>query len=173
MTFAAAITLFRMLLTPLFIVGILHRAPGWPVWVFALCVLTDLLDGIVARRWSATSPLGAFLDPAADKLLLNAGFLVLAVQGRIPLWFFFIVLSRDLLIVLGWNLLHILTRRAEVRSRWFGKGATACQMLTVVFLLVPVLAPVRRAALLLTAVVTAFSGADYVLWGGKLLSRVG
>ena len=69
------------------------------VFSFALVGVTDALDGFLARRWHASSRLGAYLDPIADKVLLSGTLLVLAFTGAIETWLVVVVLGRDLLIV--------------------------------------------------------------------------
>jgi phosphatidylglycerophosphate synthase len=109
----------------------------------------------------------------ADKLLLGATFLILAHQGRVPTWAFVLVFSRDLAILLGWTLLHILAATSAVEPRCLGKASTVVQMLTVVIFLSPVPSIWRTSSLMLMAVVTAVSALDYVWVGGKKLSRLG
>jgi phosphatidylglycerophosphate synthase len=104
---------------------------------------------------------------------LEAAFLILALQGRVPLWAFVLVFSRDLAIFLGWNLLYVLADTSDVDPRRLGKASTAVQMMTVVLLLSPVPAVWRAASLVVMSVVTAVSALDYVWVGGKKLSRLG
>jgi small GTP-binding protein len=93
--------------------------------------------------WTARSPAGAtsgrllgkFLDPVADKLLLSSSFLILALLGRTPMWVFIVVLFRDLLILIGWNVLFILTRVPRIEPRALGKATTFAQMATVIAML--------------------------------------
>jgi cardiolipin synthase len=172
-TLANKITLIRILLIPVFIIGLLHRAAVWPLSVFVFLALTDVLDGALARRLNQRTVLGTFLDPVADKLLLNATFLVLSFQMRVPVWIFVLAFSRDLLILLGWNIIYVLTRNSTIEPRWLGKSTTLVQMLSVVVLLSRFLAPARPFFLVLMAAVTALSTLDYVWLGGKKLNQLG
>src|SRR5687768_10261011 len=103
MTLANKITLVRIVLIPVIIIGLLQGTPFWPDVFFILSVVTDVLDGFVARRRGERTVLGSFLDPVADKLLLVSVYLTLAHLRQLPLWAFVVVFSRDLLIFLGWN----------------------------------------------------------------------
>jgi cardiolipin synthase len=172
-TLANKITLLRIVLIPLFAIGLMSGGGGGTLGLFAFLALTDVLDGIAARVRNQRTVLGTFLDPLADKFLLGATFLILAYQGRVPTWAFVLVFSRDLAILLGWTLLHILADTSAVDPRCLGKAATVVQMLTVVVHLSPVPAVWRSASLVLMAVVTAVSALDYVWVGGKKLSRLG
>ena len=66
-----------------------------------VAALTDLFDGILARRLNQVSDIGKFIDPLADKIAVGLITAMLAVQNKIPLWFFFTALARDVIIFLG------------------------------------------------------------------------
>jgi cardiolipin synthase len=173
LTLANKITLLRIVLIPIFIVGLVENAAFWPLAVFVFCTLTDVMDGAVARSRNQRTVLGTFLDPVADKLLLNATFLVLAFRGRVPAWMFVVVFSRDLLILLGWNIIFVLTRNSTVEPRWPGKSTTLAQMLAVIAVLSPVLAPVQGFFMGVMTLLTAVSTVDYVWVGGRKLNQLG
>src|SRR5689334_12075025 len=104
-TLANQLTLLRMLLIPAFVILTLYGEFGWALATFSFAGLTDLLDGLAARAADQRSTLGAWLDPAADKLLLVTTFVVLTLPNiglanRIPLWLTILVISRDVGIVL-------------------------------------------------------------------------
>lgn len=173
MTLANKITLLRILLVPAFVIALLYGASPWPLILFVFLALTDALDGALARKLNQKTTLGTFLDPVADKLLLGATFLVLSAQGKIPTWVFVVVFSRDLLILLGWNLIYILTKASTIEPRWLGKSTTLSQMLAVSILLIPALSGLHPAATLAMALVTIASTVDYVWLGGKKLNQLG
>lgn len=173
MTLANKITLLRILLVPVFVITLLYGPPVPALALFVFLALTDVLDGALARRLNQRTTLGTFLDPVADKLLLGATFLILSVQGKIPTWVFVVVFSRDLLILLGWNLIYILTKTSTVEPRWLGKSTTAVQMAAVSVLLLPALEPAAFAVTMLMVLVTAASTVDYVWLGGKKLNQLG
>ncbi|HEX6851155.1 MAG TPA: CDP-alcohol phosphatidyltransferase family protein, partial [Candidatus Polarisedimenticolaceae bacterium] len=95
-TLANQLTFLRLVAVPIFILAILDARFGAAFWLFVGAGVTDLLDGLVARVFRQQSPLGAYLDPAADKLLLAAGFILLTeypqlfqqipMVNRIPVW---------------------------------------------------------------------------------------
>ncbi len=97
------------------------------VAIFAIAAMSDMLDGWVARRFNQFSKLGAILDPLADKLLLLAAVLTLAFTKwptRLPLWFVIVVLSREIITIIGTFLVNQVAGKVEVHPHWTGKVAT-------------------------------------------------
>ena len=137
MTLANKITILRMLLIPVIVIGLLEGHTTWVYILLAFSMLTDLLDGIVARRRGERTRLGAFLDPMADKILLTAVFLTLTFLKRIDMWVFVVFFSRDLMIVLGWAVIFILSGSSTIQPRPLGKSTTAVQMSTALAVMLP------------------------------------
>lgn len=145
-----ALTISRILLIPVFIIGILSLEFGWdsPVAglfvlgpLFAIAVVTDYLDGWLARRWGVVTGFGRMIDPIADKLLV-AGCLIafmIATQGR---WLFLVpglvIIFRDIL-VSGAREHAALTNRVMSPTR-LAKWKTAFEMFAIAALIVWVLA---------------------------------
>ena len=77
LTVANQLTLLRMFLIPAFVILVLYGYQGWALATFVVAGLTDGLDGLIARWTNQRTSLGAWLDPAADKLLLVTTFVVL------------------------------------------------------------------------------------------------
>jgi cardiolipin synthase len=167
------LTVLRILLIPVFVSLLVYRKPGPALVVFAGAALTDLLDGWIARRRGSQSRLGAFLDPLADKLLLTASFVTLTYLKVLPFWIAAVVLSRDVILVIGTMLVYMLGARVHPRPTWVGKAATFFQILTVLtgllarYLHVPF---VPRGVLWLAAAFTVISGLQYIVQGMKFLS---
>lgn len=175
-----ALTVIRILLVPLFVYEVLegHYAEGMAV--FTLAAVTDALDGFVARFWKLRTRLGTFLDPMADKLLVTAAYVILSVKGMIPLWLALAVISRDVIIVLGALVVHMVNGKLHIRPHPVSKVNTFFQLLTVILALVRgmtlgagtlhdwVLASLEP-AILLTAVLTLVSGVIYILTGLRAL----
>jgi cardiolipin synthase len=98
------LTLVRMGMIPLFVIALLNGQAAKALVLFVLAGLTDALDGFVARVFEQSSPLGAYLDPIADKLLLTTAYIMLSFPGAdravvIPLWVTVLVIARDILIL--------------------------------------------------------------------------
>ncbi len=181
MTLANKITILRIILIPLFIISLLQRW-GWTVFIYIPIMASDCADGLIARLRNERTPLGAFLDPLADRLLLIFTFLTLSYQQLIPRWILVLVLSRDFLVILGWFLIFITTDRKDVTPRLSGKIAVILQMLLV---LVTLTSPhyatetfsstlkwdIFRIFLYLTSAATIISIIDYTIYGIKKLSK--
>src|SRR5688572_20052426 len=125
------LTVLRILLIPVFVTLLVYQRPGGALVVFALAAFTDLLDGYVARQRGSQSRLGAFLDPMADKMLLISSFVTLTWLKALPFWIAAVVISRDVILVVGALLIHMVGGRIHPRPTWAGKAATFFQIATV------------------------------------------
>ena len=140
LTAANQLTLLRMLLIPPFAILLLYEHRGWALVVFLTAALTDMFDGLIARKTGQKTTLGAWLDPMADKLLLVTMFIMLTLPGlgsanRLPLWFTVLVLSRDIAIVLTVAVVNLAVGPRTFRPSIFGKIATATYIFTGVITL--------------------------------------
>src|ERR1700693_6660832 len=89
------LTFLRLAFLPVFIITIHYERYGWAMAILIVAGLTDALDGLLARGLDQRTPLGAYLDPIADKLLMSSSFFVLALKGKIGWWLAILVLGRD------------------------------------------------------------------------------
>jgi len=140
LTAANLLTLLRMILIPPFAILLLYGYRGWALLVFFTAGVTDLFDGLIARRTGQKTTLGAWLDPMADKLLLVTMFVMLTLPGigtanRLPLWFTILVLSRDIATVLTVAVVNLAIGPRTFRPSVFGKIATATYIVTGVITL--------------------------------------
>jgi cardiolipin synthase len=132
-TIPNALTMARILFTPLFVAFFLDGSYMAALSMFFLAGVTDALDGALARMLNQCSPLGAVLDPLADKVLLDASFICLASAGWLPVWLAVAVVSRDMLILGGVALLTFWGQdmRARIRPSLVSKATTVSQMILV------------------------------------------
>jgi cardiolipin synthase len=134
-TLANQLTILRMALAPLLVVLVLYRELGWALGAFVVAGLTDLFDGLIARRSKQQTTLGAMLDPVADKILLTSTFVALTwasgLQARIPTWLTVTTLSRDAIIVLSVVIVNLTMGRRVFYPTLLGKLSTGSQLLTV------------------------------------------
>lgn len=93
------LSLFRLLLIPVFLVLLLLGHLGWALLLIAVSAVTDFVDGYVARHFNQISRLGQLLDPAADRLFILATLLGLAYVGVLPWWLVAVIVARDLLLL--------------------------------------------------------------------------
>lgn len=146
LTLANQLTFLRLVAVPFFILSILGARFGVALAIFIAAGVTDLLDGLIARVFKQRTPLGAYLDPAADKLLLTAAFVLLTrypnlfqaipMTNRIPIGLTILVISRDVLIVtIAW-MLHLAYGETKFRPTLAGKITTGTELVTIgIFLL--------------------------------------
>jgi cardiolipin synthase (CMP-forming) len=172
MTLANKITVLRIITVPLFVIALVEHQMGIARILFVLCIISDALDGAIARLRGERTALGSFLDPMADKFLLVATYITFTAQQAIPVWVFITVLSRDLLILMGWTVVYILTHNAKIEPRPLGKITTALQMGVAVALLFG--APSGAYHLLLHVMigVTILSACEYVWVGNRRLGAI-
>lgn len=154
------ITLLRLGFLPFFLILISYEHYRWALLVLVVAGLSDGVDGLLARILNQKSPLGAYLDPIADKLLLSSSFIILSFKQKLAWWLTIIVLSRDILILMVAVVILLISGYRPFPPSVYGKLTTAFQII-LVFLVVlaaayphPSFAAVIR---LLTYVVTGFT----------------
>lgn len=177
MNIANKITILRVLLTPFFVGLALYYRPDKDylryiaLCVFSIAVLTDALDGFLARFLKQKTTLGTIMDPIADKLLLITAFISLTVWNasiKLPLWLPIIVVSRDIIIVIGVLVIFLVHGDVKIAPSPLGKITTFLQMAAII----SVLLLYRHSEYIWnTAVVfTALSGIDYIFRGARLMN---
>ncbi len=165
------LTVVRIVLIPVFVTQLVYRRPTAALVVFLLASLTDTLDGYIARRRGSQTRLGAFLDPVADKLLLTASFITLTYLKVLPFWITAVVISRDVVLILGAALIHIAGGTIFPTPTWLGKASTFFQMLTVLAAMLQFYFKIPAAVtwfVLATALFTTASGIQYLYQGTRL-----
>jgi cardiolipin synthase len=172
MTLANKITVLRIIAIPIFIIALVEHSMTWARMIFILSIFSDALDGTLARIRGERTPLGSFLDPMADKLLLLGTFIAYTYLSWIPVWIFITVISRDLIIILGWTVVYILTGNSKIEPRLLGKFTTALQMLVALAKMIDVPSPYYHALLHTMIACTILSACDYVWIGNKRLGAV-
>jgi cardiolipin synthase (CMP-forming) len=177
-TIANQLTLLRMLLIPVFVILTLYGRFGWALVTFIVAGLTDLLDGLAARTAGQRTDLGAWLDPAADKLLLVTTFIVLTLPNiglvnRIPLWLTILIISRDIGIVLTVAIVNLAVGPRTFKPSPLGKAATAIFIVACVVVMVFNWLGYQSAwvdaAIWVSFGITLASGVDYVWRMAKII----
>ena len=167
------LTILRILLIPFVVVSLVYYTPQNDIlrWIalclFVIAVWTDAIDGYVARRQNQHTELGKFLDPLADKLLINSVFLCLTIGKfplRIPSWVTIVVITRDLIVALGFIIIYIITGRKIISPSRLGKFTAFFQMLTIALVLLKF--SYFRMVAITTGMLTIASGLGYI-WREK------
>src|SRR5919108_3913016 len=104
LTTANQLTILRIIFVPVFIILLAYGEIGWALGTFVIAGITDVLDGIIARRFGQKTSIGAVLDPIADKLLMSASIVILSLpqmefHNTIPRWLMIVIISRDVFIL--------------------------------------------------------------------------
>ena len=166
------LTFIRIATIPFFLVLLFSRLYGYALLVFLIGGITDALDGPVARFTNQRTRLGAYLDPLADKLLIISSLVVLTFIDSVPAWLTILVLSRDVIVTLGYGAIYfVVEERMEIQPSTLGKINTFLLLLTITIVLVSLYdpnmipAPVPSYLFLLSAVTTIISGLQYVYRG--------
>jgi len=182
MTTANKITIFRILLIPVFVAEVLYYVETGravhrylAISAFGLAAVSDGIDGYIARRFGQRSELGAILDPLADKLLLLSGIVLLSFHHEqylphLPLWMAATVVGRDILLLIGSLVLHHIGIKVVVRPHLIGKVATVLQMTAVLWALFQFDASWLFVWALAATLCTAGSGVLYVMDGVRQLA---
>jgi cardiolipin synthase (CMP-forming) len=130
-----SLTILRILLIPCYIGLLVYGRFGQALIVLLVAGLTDALDGLIARVTNQHTRLGAVLDPLADKLLLTSGFITLSMIHLVPMWVTILVVSRDVILLLGTAVAHFTESRVDLTPTFLGKGTTFLQLAYVVMVI--------------------------------------
>jgi len=167
-----SLTLLRIVAIPCFLAFLESLCFREALVIFVAAGVTDGLDGAIARLTRTKTTLGAYLDPAADKMLLVSAFIALGFMHEVPRWLVVIVISRDVVIVAGYLLLFMLTQRTmAIRPSISGKASTALQLLSVTMVLVSLTRPgvvqpaLEQGVFVFTGVTTTVAGLQYMYRG--------
>lgn len=174
MNLANKLTMIRLFSVPIFIIlfEIYGVSNGISAILFILTASTDFLDGHIARSRGLVTTFGKFMDPLVDKVLTQAGYIVLAGAGIIPSWTVVIIIFRELMIT-GLRTLAA-SNNITIAASPYGKAKTVSQMLCItLYLLIGVLPGipfyVYDIVLYISVVLTVISGIDYIIKNKQVL----
>ena len=160
MTTANKITIFRVVLIPVFLALAYAGQKYWAFAVFVLASLSDMLDGYIARHYNQITDFGKFMDPLADKVLVMAAMCFFVERGCMPGWVLAIVLLREFA-VSGMRLVAVEQGRV-IAAAWSGKVKTAVTMVGLcAMLLFSQHTWVNTLVSLLILLTTVYSGVEY------------
>ena len=199
MNLANKLTIFRIILVPIFVIIGYLNLPGNVMGIaatfivmdiiFIIASITDKLDGYIARSRNQVTTFGKFLDPLADKILVLSAFVMLVEFGKVPAWIPIIVLAREFL-VSGYRLIASTKGGQVIAASVWGKLKTVTQMMAIIIVFVDkynfaecffssirssmsmpqlVFNVVTTLLLIISTIATVFSGYDYLKGGKDLL----
>lgn len=173
------LTIFRILLIPLFILLLLGESAGWGWYrflfygimeyvdyialaIFIIASLTDLLDGKIARKYNMVTNFGKFMDPLADKLLVCSALIALVELGRIPAWIVIVIISREF-IISGFRLVAA-DNGVVIAASYWGKFKTVFQIIMVCLMIADIwqLQVVTDIVMWIATILTVVSLVDYL-----------
>ena len=177
MNFANKVSTFRILSVPFFIACLVYYSPQRSIYrflalfIFILGVISDAVDGYIARKSKQQSKAGLILAPLGDKLLLMSAYIFLSQSSnfslKFPLWVTFIVISRDAIIIMGTVVIYMVKQNIEIYPTRWGKLTTTFQMLSVILVLLQF--ELSFISWWLAVIFTVISGTDYIKRGFKTL----
>ncbi|MBC8214681.1 MAG: CDP-diacylglycerol--glycerol-3-phosphate 3-phosphatidyltransferase [Candidatus Marinimicrobia bacterium] len=171
------LTSMRILLTPIFLLLLFsgyQHGKLFALIVFIIASLTDLYDGILARKFNTVSKFGMFLDPLADKFLVLSAFISFCIIGDVELWMLIVIIVRDIFVTLLRSIME--AKKVTMHTSKGGKLKTTLQMIVIhLILLIYVFQsykvtpiewffdayPIVYILMLVTTIVTAYTGIDY------------
>ena len=166
LTLPNQITLLRILFIPIIAAVLVIKFKNHidiTVFLYVVAILTDSLDGQIARRRNLVSKLGKFLDPLADKLLLITILVILVLKNVLPLWVVVVIAARELIITVLRT--RVATKSEDIGASIWGKSKAFAQNIMVILLILQLqfsgLRSVNGYIIALVVVVTVFSGLEY------------
>lgn len=161
----------RIVLIPLFVTSVIYAEYKYAIYIFFGAALTDFLDGMAARLRNQKTALGTFLDPLADKFLIVSSFILFSYYGWVPKWLTITVISRDVVVTMGWVLIFLTSHTRKVEPSPLGKTAVALELVLLSYVLLNIeydfLPGARGALIWATASASILSGVHYIYMGLK------
>jgi len=173
-----ALTILRILLIPVIVGFLVYGHYGYALITLIVAMITDALDGTIARLANQKTQFGAYLDPLADKLLFMTTFITFSLLSLVPVWSVIVVVSRDAILVTGTLLVRVTDTKIDASPSVLGKVTTLFQSAYIILVLTfssRQLDPELLIPLLYTmSILTVASGLHYIVRGvGKINSLNG
>ncbi|OIP92094.1 MAG: CDP-diacylglycerol--glycerol-3-phosphate 3-phosphatidyltransferase [Syntrophaceae bacterium CG2_30_49_12] len=173
------LSLLRIILVPAVVIFLMQGSFSKALIFFTVSGITDAMDGFLARILKQQTIIGSYLDPIADKALLVSCFLALSIMGIIPGWLTVIVISRDIIILVGVSIFSMMAISFEIHPTFVSKVTTVLQIFTVLLVLLfkckCILGSFDYMWVMLfywfTALFTVISGLNYIARGVKLINN--
>jgi CDP-diacylglycerol--glycerol-3-phosphate 3-phosphatidyltransferase len=179
MNIANKITLFRVILIPVFMTILLSNIPNNMIWaliIFIIASLTDALDGYIARSRNLITNFGKFIDPLADKLLVTSALLIFLEMRIVPSWAVMIIVAREF-IVTGLRTIAVSQGVVIAASMW-GKVKTVTQIIAIISILLNNFPfsylnfSFDIVSFYIAVVITIFSGIDYLVKNKNVINTM-
>nr|WP_265736995.1 CDP-diacylglycerol--glycerol-3-phosphate 3-phosphatidyltransferase [Mangrovactinospora gilvigrisea] len=165
---ANVLTMVRLVLVPAYLALLLHNGGHDPVWrsfafcAFSVALITDLMDGKLARQRNLITDFGKLADPIADKTIVGAALIGLSSVGDLPWWITVVILVREVGITFGRMAVR---KRKVIAANRGGKAKTLAQGMAIAMytlILTGPLATARAWVMGVAVVLTVLTGLDYL-----------
>lgn len=161
------LSIFRLILIPVFVVTYITDSRNSGIIAAVILIvsgISDVLDGIIARKFNMISALGRILDPLADKLTQAAICICLIIRskiGYIAFWILLLLILKEFVMIgAGANIIR--KGKEMMSSKWFGKLATAVSYSTMTLIIA--FQPGRRVVDLLLCVVLGLMIFSFIMY---------
>lgn len=172
-----SLTFLRMILAPFFMWAILVSDYLAALVIIIVASISDFFDGFFARKLNMQTEIGGILDPVADKVLIFCSIAALLIKFNFPLWIGVIIISRDIILLIGGAVFFYNKKLKALAPNVFGKISTFFQMITII---IYILASIEGyyafwidILLYITVLITIISGVTYVSRIGTVLASSG
>ena len=161
------LTMFRVILIPFFVVFLLVDITSVDNWIalaiFIIASLTDMLDGMIARKYNLVTNFGKFMDPLADKLLVCSALVCLVELERIPAWVVIIIIAREF-IISGFRLIAS-DNGVVIAASYYGKFKTTFQILMICLMIADIeeISMFTMIVMWIAVILTVVSLIDYLV----------
>ena len=171
------ITVFRMLTIPFFVACMLIKEIPYNEVIagviFIIASLSDLVDGKIARRYNLVTNFGKFMDPLADKLLVQSALICFMAKGLMPAWMVIVILSREF-IISGFRLVAA-DKGIVIAAGYWGKLKTVFQMVMSIMLIFHFIHPIwqfiEEILIWASLALTIISLVDYIIKNKDVLKE--
>lgn len=170
------LTFSRLIFTILFLVLFLKNKILSSIVLLGTAIITDFLDGFLARILKQKTKLGSFFDPLTDKILVISTLLILTSKNNLPWWFSTIVISREVLVSVGWLITYQHTISIYTKPRFLGKVSVALEMSTIVIVIINsyykinIINDIINEMFFITSIFVFGSLLDYITYSRKILA---
>jgi cardiolipin synthase len=173
------LTFLRLGFLPFFIIALYSDRYDWALGILIAAGISDGLDGLLARGLNQKTPLGAYLDPIADKLLMFSSYFVLALKGKIAWWLTILVLGRDVILLTASAAILVTVGYRPFPPSIWGKITTTLEILLVLLVILVKVFPsgwlmtLQKGCVYLVAFFVVFTGFHYSIIVSRRLNAGG
>ena len=169
-----ALSLFRLLLVPVYLKVFFSGVPNAGLYaaaIFVLAGVTDIVDGYIARKYNLITLLGRILDPLADKMMVTTALCSLSIAGKLPWAITALYIAKEALMLIGSAVLYKRLKDMPASNKW-GKSATVLLYIAIIGTILLPLPEVVKKVLFGLCYIAVFGALYvYVTQGVRLLKE--